>query len=250
MAGHSRWANIKHKKAASDAKRGRLWSKACRDVIMAARGGGGNIDENLRLRMAVDKAKAVNVPKDTIDRAIKKGTGELEGETYEEMSYEGYGPGGVAILCRALTDNRTRTAPEIKKIFDRRGCSLGTPNCVAWMFSQKGVISIEPGKTTEDRLMEIALDAGADDVSSSEGGFEVLCTPAAFESVKAAIEKAGIAVQSADVSMIASNLVRLDRETTAKALKLLEELEEHDDVQNVASNLDIPEEMMRELAEG
>jgi len=247
VAGHSRWANIKHKKAASDAKRGRLWSKACRDVMMAARHG-GNPAENVRLRLAIDKAKAVNVPKDTIDRAIKKGTGELEGETFEEVSYEGYGPGGVAILARALTDNRTRTAPEIKKIFERGGGNLGTPNCVAWMFSQKGIVSIEPAKTTENCLLELALEAGADDVTSSDSGFEVACAPSALEQVKAAIEKAGIPVQSADVSMVASAPVSLDRELTQKALKLIDDLEEHDDIQSVASNLDIPEAMMKEFA--
>ncbi|GMU37421.1 MAG: YebC/PmpR family DNA-binding transcriptional regulator [Phycisphaerae bacterium] len=247
MAGHSRWANIKHKKAASDAKRGRLWSKACRDVMMAARSG-GNPDENARLRLAIDKAKAVNVPKDTIDRAIKKGTGELEGESYEEVTYEGYGPGGVAILCRALTDNRTRTAPEVKKIFERGGGNLGTPNCVAWMFSLKGIISIEAGKVGEERLMEVALEAGADDVVEADGGFEVTTSPAAYESVKSAIETAGIPVASSDLSMTAATPVRLDLETARKAVKLLEDLEEHDDIQSVASNLDIPEEMMREIA--
>lgn len=247
MAGHSRWANIKHKKAASDAKRGRLWSKACRDVMMAARSG-GNPDENARLRLAIDKAKAVNVPKDTIDRAIKKGTGELEGESYEEVTYEGYGPGGVAILCRALTDNRTRTAPEVKKIFERGGGNLGTPNCVAWMFSLKGIISIEGGKVGEERLMEVALEAGADDVVEADGGFEVTTSPAAYESVKSAIETAGIPVASSDLSMTAAAPVRLDLETARKAVKLLEDLEEHDDIQSVASNLDIPEEMMREIA--
>lgn len=247
MAGHSRWANIKHKKAASDAKRGRLWSKACRDVMMAARGG-GNPDENARLRIAIDKAKAVNVPKDTIDRAIKKGTGELEGESYEEVTYEGYGPDGVAILCRALTDNRTRTAPEIKKIFERGGGNLGTPNCVAWMFSLKGIICIEGGKVGEERLMEIALEAGADDVVEADGGFEVTTSPAAYESVKSAIEAAGIPVASSDLGMTAATPVRLDLESARKAIKLLEELEEHDDIQSVASNLDVPEAMMREIA--
>ncbi|GIK16277.1 MAG: putative transcriptional regulatory protein [Planctomycetota bacterium] len=247
MAGHSRWANIKHKKAASDAKRGRLWSKACRDVMMAARSG-GNPNENARLRLAIDKAKAVNVPKDTIDRAIKKGTGELEGESYEEVTYEGYGPGGVAILCRALTDNRTRTAPEVKKIFERGGGNLGTPNCVAWMFSLKGIISIEGGKIGEERLMEVALEAGADDVVEVDGGFEVTTPPAAYESVKSAIETAGIPVASSDLSMTAATPVRLDLETARKAVKLLEDLEEHDDIQSVASNLDVPEEMMREIA--
>lgn len=247
MAGHSRWANIKHKKAAADAKRGRAWSKACRDVMQAARSG-GNIDDNPRLRLAVERAKAVNVPKDTIERAIKKGTGELEGESYEEVTYEGYGPGGVAILCRALTDNRTRTAPEIKKLFERGGGNLGAPNCVAWMFSQRGVIAVEASATTEDRLMEVALDAGADDVTSSSFGYEIICSPEAFERVRKAVEAAGIAIQSADVSMVASTQVRLDAETTRRALKLIEDLEEHDDVQSVASNLDVPEELMRELA--
>lgn len=250
MSGHSKWSTIKHKKALLDARRGKAWSKLARAVTMAAKSGGGNPSDNPRLRLAIDKAKDANMPKDTIEKAIKKGTGELEGESYEEVMYEGYGPGGVAIMAKALTDNRHRTAPEIKKIFERAGGNLGAVNSVSWMFKSLGVITIPAANVSEDRLMEIAIEAGADDVLSSGELHEVRCSPDAFEGVKAAIVQAGIEVTSADVSQIAANEVVLDLETARRVQSLLEALEEHDDVEDVYSNADIPDDVMSALARG
>lgn len=248
MSGHSKWSTIKHKKAALDARRGKAWSKLSKAIIAAAGIGGGSPADNPRLRLAIDKAKDANMPKDTIEKAIKKGTGELEGESYEEINYEGYGPSGVAIMCRVLTDNRQRTAPEIRKIFERGGGNIGTPNCVAWMFQQKGVIVVAAGDCDEDRLMEIALEAGAEDVVSSEMVREVTCAPDAFEAVKAAVKAAGIEMQSADISMMAASQVTLDLQAAQKVMKLIEALEEHDDVESVSSNFDLPDAVLRELA--
>ncbi len=247
MAGHSHWAKIKRGKAVVDARRGRLWSKLARDIIMAARLGGGDPDMNARLRLAIDKGKAANMPKDTIDNAIKKGTGELGGEALEEVLYEGYGPGGVAIMCQAVTDNRTRTAPEIKKIFERHAGNFGSTNCVAWMFRQKGLLTVATDKIDEDRLIEVSLENGAEDVQRAGDVFEVTCAPDAFGTVKSGLEGAGIAIASADIQQIAASMVSLDAEKTRAAMKLLEALDDHDDVQNVSSNLDIPEELMAEL---
>jgi len=247
VSGHSKWSTIKHKKAALDAKRGKAWSKLARAITMAAKGG-GNPNDNPRLRLAIDKAKADNMPKDTIDKAIKKGTGELDGESYEEILYEGYAPGGVAVMCKAVTDNRNRTGPEIKKIFERVGGNLGSANCVAFMFHQKGLILIEGDKASEDQIMEIALDAGADDVSSSAEVHEVSCTPDAFESVRDAIQAAGIEIQSADLSMMPDNQVALDIDHARKVLRLVDALEDHDDVDAVYMNADIDDEVMHKLA--
>jgi YebC/PmpR family DNA-binding regulatory protein len=248
MSGHSKWSTIKHKKAAIDAKRGKAWSKIARDITIAAKIGGGDADGNPRLRLAMDKARAANMPKDNVERAIKKGTGELEGESYEELVYEGYGPGGVAVMCRALTDNRTRTAPEIKKLFERSGGSLGAPNSVGWMFRSKGVILIAADAVAEDRILELGLEAGADDVSSSAVCHEVTCTPESFLQVKAALEAAGIKIESAEVTMVASNTVAAsDVEVAGKVMRLLEALEDHDDVQSVSSNVDIPDEIATQL---
>lgn len=246
MSGHSRWSNIKHKKAASDAKRGKAWTKAARMISMAAKKG-GNPDENPALRLAVDKAKAVNMPKDTIDKAIKKGTGELEGENLEEVVYEGYGPEGVAILCKILTDNRNRTAPEIKRIFERAGGKLGTTNCVAWMFSQKGVILVSADKTGEERLMEIALEAGAEDVAASGAVLEITTRPEDFEAVRNALAAAAIEWESADVMHVAADQVRLGLEKTRRVLKLVDDLDGHDDVESVSSNLDISDDLLAQL---
>jgi len=248
VAGHSHFANIMHKKGRADAKRGKAFSKISRLVMAAVRIGGPKPEDNPRLALAIEKARAANMPKDTIEKAIKKGTGELEGENYEEVIYEGYGPGGVAVLCRAVTDNRNRTAPEVKKIFERRGGNLGSPNCVAWMFHQRGVLLVDGDAVDEDRLMEVALEAGAEDVESSEAVHEVSCDPDDFEAVKQAIRDAGIEVQSADVMMVASNHVVLDRDQARKVLRLMEELDNHDDVESVSANFDIPDEIMRELA--
>ena len=248
MSGHSKWSTIKHKKAALDAKRGKAWGKLSRNVTVAARHGGSDPSANPRLRLAVEKAKAANMPKDTIEKAVKKGTGELEGETYEEIVYEGYGPLGVAIMCNVVTDNRHRTAPEVKKLFERGGGNLGSPNCVAWMFLQKGVFVINTAEVSEDRVMEVALENGADDVTSSEMVHEVTCPPDRFHDLKAAFEAAGIPIQGGDVTMVASNQITLDLENARKVVKLMEALEEHDDVNGVSSNFDIPDDVLAKLA--
>ncbi len=244
MAGHSHWARIKHKKGVTDARRGRLWSKLARIIIVAARSGGGDPDQNLKLRYAIDKAKEANMPKDTIENAVKKGTGELGGVTYEEVTYEGYGPGGVAMMCDALTDNRNRTGPELKKIFERSGGNLGTTNCVAWVFASKGVIVVSAQKVTEDQIVEVALESGAEDYKRDGDSWEITCEPAAFDKVKKALSGAGIEVESSELTKIPSNTIALDTEKGRRVLTLMETLEEHEDVQNVYTNFDIPEELM------
>jgi len=215
---------------------------------MAAKVGGGNVDDNPRLRLAIEKAKAGNMPKDTIEKAVKKGTGELEGESYEEVLYEGYAPGGVAVMCQAVTDNRNRTSSEVKKLFERGGGNLGATNCVAFMFRQKGIIIVDASKASEDQLMEIVLDAGAEDVSTTADAYEITCTADSFEHVKNAISEAGIEVDSADLSMVADNDVALDLNKARKVMRLVDALEEHDDVEAVYSNSDIPDEVLEQLA--
>jgi YebC/PmpR family DNA-binding regulatory protein len=249
MSGHSKWSSIKHKKAALDAKRGRAWSKLARALTMAARVGGGNPSDNPRLRLAVDKAKAENMPKDTIEKAIKKGTGELAGESYEELLFEGYGPGGAAIMCKVLTDNRNRTSGEIKKIFERAGGNLGPPNCVAFQFSSKGVIVVPAENVSEERILETALEAGADDVRTSALIHEIRCPPESFERVKRALDAAEIPIQSADLSMVAHTDLRLDLDGARKVMRLLDALEEHDDVQAVYSNTDVPDDVIAKLSQ-
>ncbi|MEK6674378.1 MAG: YebC/PmpR family DNA-binding transcriptional regulator [Planctomycetota bacterium] len=248
MSGHSKWSTIKHKKAILDARRGKAWSKLGRAITMAAKQGGGNAAENPRLRLAIDKAKADNMPKDTIEKAVKKGTGELEGEAFEDILYEGYGPAGVAIMCRVVTDNRNRTAGEIRKVFERSGGNLGASNCVAFQFNQKGVVVIGRDKAPEDKLMEIALEAGADDVSSSEHIYEVTCATDQFENVRKAITDAGIPIESADISMVAQNSITLDLTSAKKVFRLIEALEEHDDVDAVYSNSDVPDDVIAQLS--
>jgi YebC/PmpR family DNA-binding regulatory protein len=248
VSGHSKWSTIKHKKAALDAKRGKAWSKVARAITMCAKTGGGNPSDNPRLRLAIEKAKAVNMPKDTIEKAIKKGTGELEGESYEDVLYEGYGPGGVAVMCRAMTDNRNRTSAEIKKIFELRGGNLGATNCVAFQFTQKGVIVVNAEDATEDQIMEIALEAGADDVDSSDVIHEITTTPEALEGVKEALEQVEIKVQSADLSMVAANNIMLDLGTARKVMRLIDALEDHDDIDAVYSNSDIQEDVLAQLS--
>lgn len=247
MSGHSKWSSIKHKKAALDAKRGKAWSKLARAITVAAKAS-GSPEDNPRLRLAIDKAKADNMPKDTIEKAIKKGTGELAGESYEEITYEGYGPGGAAVMCRVVTDNRNRTGAEIKKVFERAGGNLGQPNCVAFQFKQRGVIVVETEKATEDQIMEIGLEAGADDVSTSEFIHEILCSPEAYETVKKAIEDAEIEIQTSDISMVADNLMTLDLNGARKVMRLIDALEDHDDVDAVYSNTDIPDDVVAQLA--
>jgi YebC/PmpR family DNA-binding regulatory protein len=248
MAGHSHWAGIKHKKALIDAKRGKQWSKLSKAIIVAAKMGGGDPDANVRLRVAIDDAKAVSMPKDNIQRAIKRGTGEIDGASYEEVNYEGYGPGGVAIYAQILTDNRNRTAPEVRKIFEMSDGKLGGAGCVAWMFETKGLYIISGSKTTEDALMEVALEAGADDVKPSGDKFEVICDPNVFSQVGDALRKAGIEPDSGEVTRIAKDYVDLDADTARKVLKLMERLDDHDDVQSVAANFNIPDEVAAELA--
>jgi YebC/PmpR family DNA-binding regulatory protein len=248
MSGHSKWHTIKHKKGALDAKRGKLFTKLIREMTIAARLGGGDPDANPRLRTAVDKAKAANMPSDNITRAIKKGTGELEGSTYEDMVLEGYGPGGVAILVEGSTDNRNRTVSEIRHIFTKHGGNLGGAGSVAYMFKPKGVISVASGKTTEDKLMEIALDAGADDIVSEPQGFAVYTTPHDLEAVRGAIRKAGIEPDEAEVKKLADTNVTLEGAKAQQLLKLVEALDDHDDVQTVWDNSDISEAEMEAAA--
>lgn len=247
MSGHSHWARIKRAKAANDAKRGRLWSKLARRIIVAARTGGGNPDDNLTLRYAVDDAKAANMPKDTIAKAIKKGTGELGGASYERVAYEGYGPGGVAFLVDCLTDNRNRTASEMRKIFERGGGQLGAANCVAWMFEQKGTFVVSAESADEDTLMEIAVDAGADDVIAEGNLFQIVCDISAFSAVKQALAEREIETVSAEIGMVPTTTVPVDAAKTPKVLALMENLEDNDDVQNVYANFDIAEEVMAEV---
>lgn len=248
MAGHSHWAGIKHKKAANDAKRGKLWSKIARLIIVAAKAGGGDPTQNLSLRYAIDKGKAANMPKDTIEKAIKKGTGELGAVNYEEMLYEGYAPGGVAIMVDALTDNRNRTAPEIRKIFEKKGGSMGTSGCVNYMFSKKGLILVNAEGVDEDALMELALGAGADDMENDGEIFEISCSPDAYSELKTAIEDAEYKIESAELSMMPQNTVSItDSETARKILDMVDMFEDQDDVQNVYSNFDIPDEIIEKL---
>ncbi|MBX7166701.1 MAG: YebC/PmpR family DNA-binding transcriptional regulator [Pirellulales bacterium] len=247
MAGHSHWAGIKYKKALIDNKRGKLWSKLSKTIIVAARVGGGDTSTNLRLRYAIDAARAVSMPKDNIARAIKKGTGELEGGNLEEVLYEGYGPAGVAVLCEILTDNRNRTAPEVRKLFETYDGKLGATGCVAWMFERKGLFLVPAAGIDEDQLMEIALEAGADDVRPQDGKFEITCDPSSFQSVSDALASHSIAPEVAEISRIPQNTVDLDAETGRKVLQLLEKLDDHDDVQSVSANFNIPDTAMAEI---
>ncbi len=249
MSGHSHWAGIKYKKAAVDAKRGKMWSKLARMIIVAAKTGGGDPTANLPLRYAIDKAKSANMPKDTIEKAIKKGTGEVEGVNFEEVLYEGYGPGGVAIMVEALTDNRNRTGPGIRRLFEKHGGSVGTSGCVNWMFSKKGFITVNTGEADEEQLLEIALDAGADDMQNTGELFEITCEPAAYEQLKDTLKEKDIATQVAEISMVPQNTVQVSDEATAKKIiSLMEAFEDHDDVQNTYANFDIPDEIMARIS--
>ncbi len=250
MSGHSKWHSIKHKKGATDARRGKLFTKIIREMTIAARLRGGDPDSNPRLRTAVDKAKGANMPADNITRAIKKGTGELEGATYEEMTIEGYGPGGVALLIEGSTDNRNRTISEIRHLFSKHNGNLGNPGSVAYMFNPRGVISVAADKTTEDALMEIVLDAGADDIQTEAEGFTVYAAPADFEAVREALTKAGIEPDEAEVKKVADSSVSLDGPKAQQMLKLLDALEDHDDVQNVWENSEISSKDLEAAAAG
>jgi YebC/PmpR family DNA-binding regulatory protein len=245
MSGHSRWSTIKHKKGATDAKRGKLFTRLIKEMTVAARSGGGDINGNPRLRAAVTEAKNNNMPKDTIERAVKRGSGELEGASYEEITYEGYGPGGVAIIVEALTDNSHRTTPEVRHIFEKNGGNLGTPGSVKFQFDRKGLFTIERKAVDEDKLMEIALEAGADDLDTSDPeAYEVTTSPENFEAVRQALEKNNIPTVEAKIGQIPSLYVKLDEAKAKQAMRLLEMLDDQDDVQNVWSNFDIPAEMM------
>ena len=248
MSGHSKWSSIKHKKAIKDARRGKLFTKLIKEISVAARMGGNDINANPRLRTAVTTARENSMPNDNIDRAIKKGTGELDGVHYEEVNYEGYGPGGAAIMASTLTENRNRTVSDLRRIFDKHSGNMGAAGCVAWMFHKRGVITVEKTKADEDRLMEVTLEAGADDVSDAVDSYEILTAPEKFEAVKAALDAAKIERASAEVAMVPENTVSLTGKDAEQTLRLLEELEEHDDVQSVASNVDIPQEELERLS--
>jgi YebC/PmpR family DNA-binding regulatory protein len=243
MAGHSKWANIKHRKGAQDAKRGKIFTKLIKEIITAARIGGGDIDANPRLRSAVAAAKAENLPKDNWERAIKKGTGELEGVNYEEANYEGYGPGGAAILVDALTDNKNRAVSEIRHAMTKHGGNMGESGCVAYMFDKKGYLVVEKNVIDEDGLMEVALEAGAEDVREDGSNFEVITAPEDFEAVKEAIDAASIATIAAEVTMLPQTMAPLDGDTALKVIKLIDALEDCDDVQKVYTNADIPDDL-------
>ena len=250
MSGHSHWAGIKYKKAALDAKRGKAWSKISRMIIVAAKQGGGDPSANLTLRYAIDKAKGANMPKDTIEKAIKKGTGDLEGMSFEEVLYEGYGPSGVAIMVDALTDNRNRTGPEIKRLFEKHGGSLGTSGCVNWMFTKKGLITVNAANADEEQILEIALSAGADDMQAVGEVFEITCEPGAYEELKQTLQDKEITTEVAEISMVPQNTIDISDEHTAKRIiSLMEAFDDHDDVQNAYANFDIPEEIIAQISE-
>ena len=248
MSGHSHWSSIKHKKGAADAKRGKIFSKLARAITSAARQGGGNLEMNIKLQYAVDKAKAENMPKDNIERAILKGTGELSGDTeLFECIYEGYGPGGVAIMIEILTDNKNRTAPEIRKMFEKSGGNLGEPGCVSWMFQKKGMITVNINDIEEDRLMTFVLDAGGEDLQVVGDEYQIICDTKDLNNIRNALQKEGINLVSAEISMIPTSFIGLNETTGRKVISLAEALENHDDVQNVYANFELPEGLLEQL---
>jgi len=250
MSGHSKWSTIKRKKGAIDAKRGKIFTRLIKEITVAARSGGGDPEGNPRLRSAIATAKSENMPKDNIARAIKKGTGEIAGEVYDEIMYEGYGPGGVAVLVECLTDNRNRTVADVRHYFAKNNGNLGESGCVAYMFDKKGLILIDKSTIEEEKLMDAALEAGAEDVVEEESEFQILTAPEDFDEVRGALEAEGIDFLDASVSMIPQNTVEVTDEKIAKALmKLMESLEDHDDVQNVYANFDIDDDLMEQLSE-
>jgi len=247
MSGHSKWSTIKHKKGAADAKRGKVFTRILKEMTVAARMGGGDPNGNPRLRAAIAEAKANNMPKDNIERAIKRGTGEIEGVTYEEITYEAYGPGGVALMVEAMTDNTNRTTPEIRHMLEKHGGNLGTPGSVRFQFERKGYFAVEKSAVGEDKLMEIALEAGADDLQTDDPEiYEIVTSPDSFEAVRQALETNKIATVEAKLGQIPANYVTLDEQKAKQMIRLLETLDDHEDVQNVWSNFDIPAEMMEE----
>ena len=249
MAGHSKWANIKHKKAAQDAKRGKIFTKLIKEIIVAAKMGGGDPENNPRLRAAIALAKEHNMPKDNIERAIKKGTGEIESENYEEVIYEGYGPGGVALLVEVLTDNKNRTASAIRHIFTKHGGNLGEAGCVSWIFERKGIIQIEKEGVDFEKLFDDALGAGAEDIDESdEKVYEIITPPSDFESVRKTLEEAGYKIFHAKLTMIPKNTVKVDEENANKLITLMNKLEDNDDVQNVYSNFEMDDALLEKLS--
>ena len=245
MSGHSKWSTIKHKKGAADAKRGKLFTRIIKEMTVAAREGGGNVESNARLRKAVDDAKAANMPADNIKRAVQRGTGELPGVQYEEVSYEGYGPGGAALFVEVLTDNKNRTLPEIRHLFSKNGGNLGENGCVRFMFEKKGYFAVERDKITEDRMMEIALEAGADDLSTDDPDvYEIYTSSESFHDVKKKLEEKGVPIASSELTMLPQTPVKLDDAKAAQLLKLMEAIEEHDDVQNVWTTAELQESQM------
>ncbi len=244
MAGHSKWANIQHRKGRVDAQRGKLWSKLSKAIIVAAKSGGGDPDANIRLRKAIDDAKAVSMPKDNISRAIKRGTGELDGGDVEEVVYEGYGPGGVAVMCEAMTDNRNRTGPELRALFSKLGGEIGKSGCVSYLFDRKGVFVFD-GDCDEEKVTEIALEGGAEDVEhTDEGKLQVTCSPDAYQELSEAFQRAELHAEISEVTQVAQTTVDVDEVTAKKVLQLLENLDDHDDVQNVSTNLNITDAMV------
>ncbi len=249
MSGHSKWSTIKRKKGAIDAKRGKIFTRLIKEITVAARHGGGDPEGNPRLRTAVNAAKVENMPKDNIARAIKKGTGEIAGEVYDEILYEGYGPGGVAVLVECMTDNRNRTVADVRHFFAKSNGNLGEFGCVSWMFDKKGLILVERGKTSEEEMLDIALEAGAEDVVEEENEFQIFTAPEEFETVRAALEEQGLTLLEASVSMVPKNTIEVTDEKIARSLlKLMESLEDHDDVQNIYSNFDIDDALMEQLS--
>jgi len=244
MSGHSKWSTIKHKKGAADAKRGKIFTKVIKEITVAARIGGGDLDGNPRLRLAVQKAKEVNMPQENVFRAIKKGTGELEGVQYEEISYEGYGPGGVAIFMEVMTDNKNRTVGELRATLGKNGGNMGENGCVAWIFEQKGIIVIKTSEKGEEELLELVIEAGGDDIRTADGYYEITTSVESFDSVRKSIEDASIKTQSAELTRIPQNTVNVEEKNCKALLRLMEMLEDHDDIQRVYSNFDITDELM------
>ena len=247
MSGHSKWASIKHKKGAADAKRGKLFTKFIREITVAARQGGGKVEANPRLRLAIQRAKDSNMPQDNVERAIKKGTGELEGVSYEEVTYEGYGPGGVAIMVEVLTDNKNRASGEIRNIFSKKGGNMAGQGSVNWMFEKKGYIVINKESIEEDKLMSIVLEAGAEDLKTEESTYAITTQPTDYENVKKALEDNKIKIEASEISNIPKNTVKVANDNAKKVVNLVSELEDHDDVQNVCANFDIPDEILKEM---
>ena len=248
MSGHSKWSSIKHKKGLADAKRGKIFTKVIKEITTAARIGGSDVSGNARLRKAIDEAKASNMPNDNIERAIKKGTGELAGVVYEEVNYEGYGPGGVAVLVETMTDNKNRTVSEIRHLFSKHNGNLGETGCVSWIFESKGLINVPKSGVDEDKLMEAALEAGADDIKDQGDSWDVVTTQTSFDAVKKALTDLKFTVASAEVTKVPQTTVKLEGKAAESMIKLLEKIEDHDDVQHVYANFDIPDDIIENLS--